>query len=365
MTSVLTAIIRASLSFLIAGVLGCAASPSGAPVAANSAGQQRAATRWNEAALQEVLAYARAQKTTGLLIIQDRQIIVEQNWPLPDDANSGKFRAAFVHGQAPDGALLEDVASQQKSFIGILVAVAVDQGLLDVERTVSSYVGPGWSKSPSTEARITVRHLLEMTSGLTEELGFQFEPGTRFFYNTPAYAVTKRVLENASQRSLDDLTLHWLTQPLGMDQTAWRQRPAALAVPGNPTGLVTTPRDIAKMGQLVLDRGLAPDRRRVVSTAQLDLMLQRTSTNPAYARLWWVNGGSYALLSGADIPRIDGQRVPSAPADMVMALGAMDRELFVVPSRRLIVVRTGQAAPARNFSEQLWSRLTTALPSGG
>ena len=48
---------------------------------------------------------------------------------------------------------------------------------------------------------------------------------------------------------------------------------------------------------------------------------------------------------------------------MVSALGALDRMLFVVPSLRLIVVRTGQATPARDFKEQLWSRLTKALPS--
>src|SRR6218665_1671430 len=38
---------------------------------------------WDAAALQEVLAYARSQKTTGLLIIHDRQIVAEQHWPLP------------------------------------------------------------------------------------------------------------------------------------------------------------------------------------------------------------------------------------------------------------------------------------------
>ena len=119
------------------------------------------------------------------------------------------------------------------------------------------------------------------------------------------------------------------------------------------------------MGQLVLDRGLAPDGRRVISTAQLDLMLRRTSTNPAYARLWWVNGGSHGFSSAPAAPRFEGSLVGSAPPDMVMALGAMNRTLFVVPSRRLIVVRTGQAAPAPDFSTQLWSRLTNAMPGGG
>ncbi len=40
-------------------------------------------------------------------------------------------RAAFVHGTAAAGATLEDVASQQKSFIAILAGIAVDKGLLD------------------------------------------------------------------------------------------------------------------------------------------------------------------------------------------------------------------------------------------
>jgi CubicO group peptidase (beta-lactamase class C family) len=107
-------------------------------------------------------------------------------------------------------------------------------GILKVE--VKDSRGQGWSKSPATEARITVRHLLEMTSGLTEGLGFEAEPGARFFYNTPAYAVSKSVLESTAKRPLDELTRHWLTEPLGMNETAWRQRPPALAS-GNPTGL--------------------------------------------------------------------------------------------------------------------------------
>lgn len=358
---------RAALLCLTAAMLGCASSPCFAPPPGRTAGTAGAALQvradWDAAALQEVLAYARSQKTTGLLIIHDRQIVAEQHWPLPGDAAA--FRAAFVHGQAPDGALLEDVASQQKSFIAILAGAAVDRGLLDVERPVSAYLGAGWSRAaPAAEARIRVRHLLEMNSGLREDLRPEAEPGARFFYNTPAYAVTQRVLEQAARQPLDELTRRWLTEPLGMAQTDWRARPAALADSGNPTGLVTTPRDIARMGQLVLDRGLAPDGRRVISSAQLDLLLQRSATNPAYGRLWWLNGGSHALLAGAGAPRREGPLIAAAPADLVAALGAHDRKLFVVPSRQLIVVRTGQAAPARDFNQQLWLRLARALPGG-
>ena len=52
----------------------------------------------------------------------------------------------------------------------------------------------------------------------------------------------------------------------------------------------------------------------------------------------------------------------AAPADMVAALGALDRTLFLVASRKLIVVRTGQAAPDRDINEKLWRFLVRAMP---
>ncbi|USQ93909.1 serine hydrolase domain-containing protein [Caulobacter sp. RL271] len=308
--------------------------------------------------LQPVLDYVQGQKTTGFLIVQNRRILVERNWPLPVDA--ANFRLAFTYGPAPDGALLEDVASQQKSFVAVLAAIAIDKGLLDVERPVSDYIGSGWSKASSEqEQAIRVIHLLTMSSGLNEAFGYVAPAGDRFFYNTPVYAVTKRVLAAVAKAPLEKITHDWLTKPAGMTNTAWRQRPAALVVPGNATGLVTTPRDIAIFGQLVLDGGLARDGRRVVSKEALSALFVRSATNPAYGRLWWLNGGVETIRAGG--VRTPGQLIPAAPADLVAALGAMDRRLYVVPSRELVVVRTGQAAIDKDFDQQLWLRLAKAL----
>ncbi|HEX5007081.1 MAG TPA: serine hydrolase [Hyphomonadaceae bacterium] len=320
-----------------------------------------AAAGWNASALAGAVDYVAGQKSTGFVVIQDDHIIAERYWPLADDA--AVFRANFVHGTAPDGALLEDVASQQKSFVAILIGVGVDKMLIDIEKPVSAYAGAGWSKaSPEQEARITVRHLMEMNSGLKENLAYEAQPGTKFFYNTPAYAILKKVLEGASKQTLDAVTTAWLTAPAGMKDTSWRKRPGAFSDVGNPTGLVTTPRDVARMGQLVLDGGKAADGTRVISKTQLDALFKRTSTNPSYGHLWWLNGGSFSLSPGAAISRSEGQLIPAAPADLVTAQGAQDRKLYVVPSRKLIVVRTGQATPDRDFNQQLWTRLMQAVP---
>ncbi|PXA91596.1 serine hydrolase [Caulobacter sp. D5] len=308
--------------------------------------------------LDAVLDYVGGQKTTGFLVVRDGETLVERNWPLP--AEAAQFRAVFVHGTSPDGALLEDVASQQKSFVAVLVAIAVDKGLIDVEKPVSDYVGAGWSKaSPDQERSIRLIHLLTMSSGLDESLAYVAQAGSAFFYNTPAYAVVKAVLAAAARQPLETITGDWLTAPAGMADTSWRKRPTALGNVGNPTGLVTTPRDIARFGQIVLDGGKARDGRRIVSEAGLKTLFTRSPTNSAYGRLWWLNGGEETVRAAGR--RVPGPLIPAAPADLVAALGASDRKLYVVPSRKLIVVRTGQAAPDADFDQQLWLRLSKTL----
>jgi CubicO group peptidase (beta-lactamase class C family) len=316
---------------------------------------------WNIEALAGAAVYVQSQKTTGFLIIQNDKIIYEHNWPLAPDAAT--FAANFTHGTDSHGAIQEDVASAQKSFIAILAGVAVDKGLLDIAKPVSAYIGVGWSKAtPEQEKAITVRNLLEMNSGLTEPLAFEAPAGTKFFYNTPGYAILKPVLEKASGKSLDAITRDWLTAPAGMSDTLWRKRPAVFADVGNPTGLYTTPRDMGRLGQLVLDKGKAADGRRVISEAQVAALFQRTSTNPAYGHLWWLNGSSYAIRPGANSPRSETALIPAAPADLVAALGAQDRKIYIVPSRKLVVVRTGQAEE-KGFDQQVWLRLMKALPN--
>ena len=342
-------------------LLACALMIANASVAraADLAAVDPAKAGWNPAALAEAVAYVQSQKTTGFLIIQDRQVIYEHNWPLPLSATT--FAANFTHGTDAHDALQEDVASAQKSFVAILASVGIDKGLLDISKPVSAYIGPGWSKaSVEQEGAITVRNLMEMSSGLTERLAYEAPSGSKFFYNTPAYAIMKPVLEHASSQKLDGLTRLWLTEPAGMMDTLWRQRPRAFADVGNPTGLYTTPRDMAKLGQLVLDKGKAVDGKQVISEAQLAALFERSPTNPAYGRLWWLNGSTYTLRPAG--VRTETALIPAAPAELVAALGAQDRKIYVVRGRKLIVVRTGQAAPDRGFDQQVWLRLMKAAP---
>lgn len=309
-----------------------------------------------EPGMQDLLAYLKAQNTTGFLVLENGRTRVQQAWVPPRDSTF----SAFLYGHTDDGVLLEDVASLQKSAIALLTAIAVDKGLLDVDLPVSRYLGQGWSRATlDQETQIRVVDLLTMTSGLDETFAYAHPAGARFFYNTPVYAVIKRILEAASGESLDAITRTWLTEPLAMKDTEWRRRPAALASAGNDTALVTTPRDIAQIGSLVLSGGLSQGGVRVVSEAQLSALFERSGANPAYGRLWWLNGGDYRV--GSSGRRTEGPLVAAAPPDLVGAYGLFDRRLYIVPSRKLVVVRTGAATTDEDFDQKLWLRLMKVL----
>lgn len=335
------------------GIALAAAVPGGVVAAAPAPASPAAETPETRA----LLDYLRDQHSTGFLVVRDGKTVLEQSWPPP--ADNPQFRL-FVYGNAPDGALFEDVASQQKSFVAVLFAIALDKGLVDLDKPVSAYLKPGWSKaSPEQEARITVDNVLMMNTGLDEKFGYVAPPGTVFFYNTPVYAISKRIVAAAAGEPLDAITGAWLTGPAGMANTAWRQRPGALASVGNASGLVTTPRDTALFGRMVLGGGVAANGTRIVSRANLDRLFEPSPTNPAYGRLWWLNSGAYAVRAAAG--RKEGPLVAAAPRDMVAALGAFDRRLYVVPSRKLVVVRTGAAASDKDFDQQLWLRLAKVV----
>jgi CubicO group peptidase (beta-lactamase class C family) len=303
-----------------------------------------------------LLDYLRNHNTTGFLIVQDGKVLVEKNWPAPE---ADRPFSMFVYGKNQQGALLEDVASQQKSFVSVLVAIAIDKGLIDIDKPVSAYLGAGWSKAtPEQEAKIRVIDVLTMSSGLNDKFGYEAPVGTVFYYNTPVYAVSKRIVAAAAKQPLDTITRDWLTAPTGMNETAWRKRPAALASVGNDTGLVTTPRDVAQFGLMILHNGVSKDGKRIVSEANLKAMFTPSTTNPAYGRLWWLNGSAYTMRAAG---RKDGPLVAAAPSDMIAALGAFDRRLYVVPSRKLVVVRTGATAGDNDFDQQLWLRLIKVI----
>jgi len=173
---------------------------------------------WDTQALEELFEFARSHHSSGLVIVKNGRILAERQWTLenPPVAQTVGYRDIWYHGDSPDGWAREDVASTQKSFIAVLAGIARDKGLLDFDAPVSVYLGEGWSQtSQEQESAITVRHLLSMTSGISEKLEYVFPAGEDWSYINKAYSLANDVIQVATGHEPNEFTREWLTGPLG------------------------------------------------------------------------------------------------------------------------------------------------------
>ncbi len=267
----------------------------------------------------------------------------------------------------PDGRMRHDIASGQKSVISVLVAIGAEQGLLKFDDSVSKHLGRGWSQAtPDEEAAITVWHLLTMTSGLDDNMSYVAPPGTRWRYNVgPTWHQLKPLLEVASGRTLQDLTDDWLAGPLQMEESIWIERPGMTYLDGRPfEALLTSARDLARFGNMVLNKGTVAGRRVLGTESLTELVTPSQDLNRAYGLLWWLNGQRPIHLPLVEDP-IDSVLIPTAPADTVAALGAMGQFCLVTPSHQAVVVRLGSAPRGdvigRDVTFEIWQLLNQAL----
>ena len=314
---------------------------------------------WDAEKLDEALRYAGETNSSGVVVLHKGRILAERYWELDDP--SERYQRMKV-GTTPDGRAIEDVASVQKSVVSFLVAVARERASLKLSDRVSNYLDIGWSDTHrDREHEITLHQIMSMTSGLKPDLSYQAEPGTLWRYNTRAYSKMVRVLEVASKQDIESLTRDRLTEPTGMVDSRWAERTWLTGgIDANKIGFATTARDLARFGLLILADGAWKDTALITDTHLLDDMFETSQRlNPAYGLLWWLNGKE-RFIAASRGPGT-GPLVPTAPDDMIAALGALGRKCYVVPSLGLVVTRLGDA-PGPNFDREFWRRLSAAAP---
>lgn len=297
--------------------------------------QAPAQVGWDQDALARALDFAGENRSSGVVVAVAGRIIGERYW---------EPQATNRLGQSESGLPMEDVASVQKSVTSLLATMARDRGLLDLERAVSEYIGEGWSQaSAADEGRITVRHLLSMTSGLNDQFEYRFPAGVHWQYNTPVYATLHPVLEAATGLSLNLLTSRWLTIPLAMKESFWNPRGEGAS---NANGFVTHARDLARAGLVMLAQGSWAGEELIANKQLLWESVQPSQPmNSEYGFLWWLNA--------------EGTLIPTAPVDLIAAQGASGRRIYVVPSMDLVVTRTGNN-PSGSFYREFWALLMAA-----
>ncbi len=369
---IVRAVLRLASTAGLLAALGCAADPASPSTSAPQPGPQPAPTAWyfppvtgtawstarpaeagfDSTALASAVDWAMAQASDAVVLLWRGRIVAERYAPGVTASTRGP------------------VFSAGKTITGALIGQLAAEGRLQLDSSVTRYLGPGWSRvaPPAQERTITVRHLLAMASGLDDSLRTVVPPGSRFYYNNPAYYQLFGVLEAASGQTVPTLAAAHLFSRIGM--------PLALAFPSTDTGepgfIFTMPaREFARFGLLVLRHGRWDTTVVLQDSAFLAKARQPSGTdNPAYGWLWWLNGsttyrtpGPYALPVGA------GPLFPAAPPDLVAALGKDDKKLYLVPSLDLVLVRLGDRAPISGgvspaaistFDNAFWTRLMAA-----
>ena len=271
------------------------------------------------------------------------------------------------------------LASGSKSFVGVLAAAAVQDGLFDLDDPACDAIAE-WRSEP-LKSRIAYRHLLTLTSGLTPSVrGFRQpgwaaaaalpmtgEPGGQFQYGANQLNVFALALERKlGGESFEEYLDRRLLKPIGV-RIEWRVR-CADGRPQVGGGAFATARDWAKFGELVRLGG-RHGGEELVRSALLAKCFEGTRRNPAYGQTWWlkapVEPGLRRKITILDSEWADVANADRLPNDLVAALGAGKQRLYVVPSRKLVIVRQGGLA-ARGFSDvEFLSRiLKPSAPAG-
>jgi CubicO group peptidase (beta-lactamase class C family) len=310
----------------------------------------------------------------SLLIYKDDRLVVEEyftghryQWDAPDHHGElVTFTSSTVHA----------LQSVTKSITSACTGIAVDNGFIqNVDQSIFDYLPDYQYLNTDGKDKITVEHLVTMTSGLkwdewSRSLGsesndivgiwfsdkgpieyvlekpLKYEPGTRFTYSGGCMIVLGEVIKNASGMNIAEFSQKYLFDPLEADSFEWWEQ-FENGVYETGGGLKGTPRDMVKIGVTYLNNGVW-EGKQIISE---EWVKNSATTFPAstgikvpgedYGRVgrsysWWTKEFS---SSGKDI-------------NMFWAGGWGGQHIMVFPGLNMVIVFTGgnYTSKARNFT---------------
>jgi CubicO group peptidase (beta-lactamase class C family) len=292
------------------------------------------------------LAASTAGNVHAVLVARGGKLVFERYFTGPDEVFSRRVRDVVF-----DADTLHDMKSVSKSVASLALGIAIDRGLIrSVDEPIFSFF-PELSDLRSPEKdRLRLVHVLTMSMGLkwveaepsTEGnndedrmnrapdpvryvLGLETTApaGREFFYNTGALMLLSAIVRRATGRPLDEFAREALFEPLGIGRTEWRRIKGETDAGG---GLRLRPRDMAKIGQLVLAGGRW-NGRQVVSQAWIDASMTprlEATSGYFYGYLWWLGR---SLIQGREL-------------HWAAALGRGGQSIRIVPELDLAVAVT-------------------------
>ncbi|WP_395054545.1 serine hydrolase domain-containing protein [Flavobacterium sp.] len=334
---------------------GCAAPPIEAmyfpPIDGSTAWETNTIANlgWNQNAVQPLLDYLELKHSKSFIVLVNGRIVME-NYFNGHTATSPWYWA-----------------SAGKTLTSTVTGIAEQEGLINTNNKVSTYLGNGWTSAPlAKENLITCKNLLSMNSGLNDALGDDVSPanlqylqdsGTRWAYHN-VYVKLQDVIDVATpNHTWTTYFNEKLKNKLGMTGS-W-------LTSGNTGSLSvywSNSRSMARFGLMILNKGKWSETT-IVNENYLGLATNTSQNiNQSYGYLWWLNGKTSYHLPQSQL-QINGSIIPTAPNDMYMALGKDDQKIYVVPSMKMVIIRMGEAADNVNlalsdFDETLWTKIS-------
>ena len=303
---------------------------------------------WNTNALQPLLSFLETKNTKSFIILYNGRIVLENYF------NGHNNTAAWYW------------ASAGKTLTATVSGIAQQEGSLNINNKVSDYLGTGWTNAPlAKENLITCKNLLSMTSGLDDSLGDDVAPsnlqyvadaGTRWAYHN-VYVKMQDVVAAASKQTWNSYFNTKLRDKIGMSGL-WLQT-GGLSVYWSNT------RSMARFGLLTYTKGKWENTQIVPESYLIEATNTSQNINQAYGYLWWLNGKSSYHLPQSEF-QFNGKLIKNAPDDMVAALGKNDQKIYVVPSKKLVIIRMGDAGDGVNFGlstfdDDLWAKINALI----
>jgi CubicO group peptidase (beta-lactamase class C family) len=287
------------------------------------------------------------------------------------------------------------IYSVSKSFTSTAVGFAVSEGRLKVSDKVVSFFPDKLPANVSPYlAEMTVKDLLNMVEGQEPDptgvvtgtygdwvkgffaLPIVHEPGTRFLYNTLGVYVLSAIVQKVTgQKEIDYLTPR-LFRPLGIRGTDWEVSPQGINTGG--WGIRLKTEDMAKFGQLYLQKGKWGGRQILPESWVADAVTSRSDEGPAWAQHTpkdssdWKQGYGYLLWrcrhNAFRADGADGQFIIVMPdQDAVVAITCethdMQVELNLIWNYLLPAIHNDPLPADKNAAEALQRQLASlALP---
>jgi CubicO group peptidase (beta-lactamase class C family) len=202
--------------------------------------------------------------------------------------------------------------SATKSFSAMLLGIALDRQLLPSVQTPLYQILPEAFDDDVRKRAITLHHALSMQTGLqfvndenTGELIHSkgsslefvlhrpliFEPGSAFDYHDGNPQLISGAIQRASGLTEEDFARRYLLGPLGIDDYQWEKHGDGLTF--GAFGLWLRPRDMAKVGQLLVRRGEWKGQRIISSTWLATATRPQTRTGDYGYYFWLSPDGSF------------------------------------------------------------------------